>query len=204
MPLKEYLPNRLAVLDSILSGFPFGTSPPSVTRAILASAGLKPSDFQGVPTTNYVKGGNMMAAGKIDMALVAPGSGASRKQHSDLRNHGGLRFLSIGANLAAMREVFPEAYPMTVKSTKSLPGLVNDTTLMAYPFYILTGTHVPADVIYKVIKVIHENQADLSKAFAAFRAMDVKDMAHPHKTLKFHPGAVRYYKEVGIWQNGRM
>lgn len=175
-----------------------------LTDAILASAGLKLSDFSGVPTSNYIKGGDLLAQGKVDLAIVAPGSGASRKQDSEMRNRGGLRFLSIGSDIAAMRKFFPEAYPHKLKADKSVPGLMNDITIMAYPFYILTAKHVPDDVIYRLVKVIHDNKSALEQAFASFKDIDVKDMARAHSSLKFHPGAVKFYKEAGIWQNGLM
>jgi len=99
-----------------------------------------------------------------------------------------------------MRKHFREAYPRTLKADKSIPGLVEDITLMAYPFYVVTGKHVPEDVIYKIVKVMHENKDELTKAFAPFRNFDPKDQARPHSSVSFHPGAIKYYKEIGIWQ----
>jgi len=62
---------------------------------------------------------------------------------------------------------------------------------------------VPDDVIYKIVKVIHDDKKMLAETFASFKALDVKDMARPHSAVPFHAGAVKYYKEVGIWQNGK-
>jgi len=187
----------------IPSRFTSQTTFVTLTDALLASAGLKISDFKGVPVSNYIKGGDFLAQDKVDLAIVAPGSGASRKQHAAMRNHGGLRYISIGKDLAAMRKFFPEAYPRTIKANKSIPGLIEDTTVMAYPFYVVTGKHVPADVIYKIVKVMHENKDALVKAFASFRNFDPKDQARPHSSVPFHPGAIKYYKEIGIWQGAK-
>lgn len=172
----------------------------TLTDAILASAGLKVSDFKGVPVSNYIKGGDFLAQDKVDLAIVAPGSGGSRKQHAEMRNRGGMRFISIGEDVAAMRKYFAEAYPRTLKPNKTIPGLVQEITLMAYPFYVVTGKHVPDDVIYKIVKVMHENKDELTRGFASFRDFDPKDQARPHSSVPFHPGAIRYYKEIGIWQ----
>jgi len=174
-----------------------------LTEALLASAGLKASDFKGVPTADYIKGGDLLAQGKVDMAIVGPGSGASRKQDADMRGDGGMRFISIGSDIASMRKSFPEAYPHLLKADKSIPGLLHDTTIMAYPFYLVTGKHVPDEVIYKIVKVMHENKDELVKAHASFRDFDPKDQARPHSSVPFHPGAIKYYKEAGIWQGPR-
>lgn len=175
-----------------------------VTKTVLASAGLTPADFSGIPTSNYIKGGEMLAQGKVDMALVAPGSGASRELDAELKNHGGLRFVSLGDDLAGMRKVFPEAYPITLPASKTIPGLDKGATIVAYPFYLISSTHTPDDVIYKVVKVIHDNKDALAATFGSFKALDVKDMARAHSAVPFHAGAAKYYKEVGIWQNGKM
>lgn len=175
-----------------------------VTKTVLASAGLTPANFTGIPTSNYIKGGEMLAQGKVDMALVAPNSGASRELDAELKNHGGLRFVSLGNDLAGMRKVFPEAYPIALAASKTIPGLDNGATIVAYPFYLISNTQVPDDVIYKIVKVIHDNKDALAATFGSFKALDVKDMARPHSAVPFHAGAVKYYKEVGIWQNGMM
>ena len=175
-----------------------------VTKTVLASAGLTPSDFTGIPTSNYIKGDHMLAQGKVDMALFAPNSGASREVDADLKNHGGLRFISLGNDIAGMRKVFPEAWALPLPPSKTIPGLDSGATLVAYPFYMITSTHVPDDVIYKVVKALHDHKQELAAAFGSFKAFDPKDMAPPHSAVPFHAVAVKYYKEVGIWQNGKM
>lgn len=188
----------------IPSEFTAQTTFVEVTKTVLASAGLSPSDFTGIPTSNYIKGDHMLAQGKVDMALFAPNSGASREVDADLKNHGGLRFISLGSDLAGMRKVFPEAFPLKQAASKTIPGLDKGATLVAYPFYMVSSTHVPDDVIYKVVKAIHDHKKELAATFGSFNAFDPKDMAHPHSTVPFHAGAVKYYKEIGIWQNGKM
>jgi TRAP transporter TAXI family solute receptor len=189
----------------IPSEFTAQTTFKEVTRTVLASAGLTPADFKGVPVPNYIKGGQLLGQGKVDMALVAPNSGASRQLDAELKGSGGLRFLSMGNDLAGMRKVFPEAYPLQLAPSKTTPGLDNGATITAYPFYLITGTHVPEDVIYKLVKtVLHDNKSALIAAFASFKNFDEKDMARPHSSVPFHKGAVKFYNEAGIWQNGKM
>ncbi len=174
-----------------------------LSRAVLASAGIKPTDIQGVPTSNYIKGGDLLASGRVDGALVAPGSGGSRKQHAQMSNVGGLRFIPIGSDVKSMKAVFPEAYPQKVPKNPKIPGLINDVVAMDYPFYITTNKFLPDDVAYAVTKAIYENKAELLKAVPAFGRFDAKrDMGQKHSTTPFHPGAAKFLQEVGIWQGG--
>jgi len=115
----------------IPSEFTAQTTFVEVTTAVLASAGLKPSDFVGVPTSNYIKGGEMLGQGKVDLALIGPNSGASRELDAVLKNHGGLRFISVGSDFAGVRKVFPEAYPLVVPPSKTIAGLKDGATIVA-------------------------------------------------------------------------
>ena len=174
-----------------------------LTRAVLASANLSAADFKGVPVSNYIKGGDLLARGKVDMAFIAPGSAGSRKQHAQMQKVDGLRFISIGSNAAAMQKVFPEAYPQPVKATSKIPGMVNDVVAMDYPFYLTTNRFVPADVIYDLTKAMHANKEYLVKAFGIFgRWTPDRDIGARHSTTPFHPGAVKYLKEAGVWKGG--
>lgn len=167
--------------------------------ALLASDGLKQSDMKNTPYSRYVPTGNDMARGKLDIAIVAPGSGASKKQHAMLKSHGGLRFLSINSTpegLKRMHGVYPETFPMTLQPSGATPGVLGPTTVMAYPYFLTAGAHVSADVIYKVVKTMHANKAYLAKANGRFKIFEPKAMK-AKSPVAYHPGALRAYKELG-------
>jgi TRAP-type uncharacterized transport system substrate-binding protein len=54
-----------------------------------------------------------------------------------------------------------------------------------------------------VVKVIYENKDDLVASFAAFKTFSPKRMATPVGEVSFHPGAIKFYKEIGIWSSTR-
>jgi TRAP transporter TAXI family solute receptor len=174
-----------------------------LTKTLLASASLKIANFKGVPVSHYIKGGDLLARGKVDMAIVSPGSGGSRKQHAQMKKVGGIRFIPIGSNIKAMQKVFAETYPQLVKKNAKIPGLMNDIIAMDYPFYLTTNKFMPAGVIYDLTKTMYENKAYLRKAFGIFgRWNPDKHIGAKHSTTPFHPGAVKYLKEKGIWRGG--
>jgi TRAP transporter TAXI family solute receptor len=170
-----------------------------IADALLASDGLKQGDMKNTPYSRYVPTGNDMARGKLDIAIVAPGSGASKKQHAMLKSHGGLRFLSINstsAGVKGMNSVYPEAFPMTIKPSPATPGMIGPTTVMAYPYFLTAGAHVTADVIYKVVKTMHANKDFLVKANSRFNLFEPKRM-RAKSPVAYHPGALKFYKEIG-------
>ena len=170
-----------------------------IADALLASDGLAQSDMKNTPYSRYVPTGNDLARGKLDIAIVAPGSGASKKQHAMLKSHGGLRFLSINVTKAGqkrMNAVYPEAFPMTIQPSAATPGVLGATRVMAYPYFLTAGAHVSAEVIYKVAKTMHDNKAFLIKANSRFNLFEPKRM-RARSPVAYHPGAARFYKEIG-------
>lgn len=167
--------------------------------ALLASDGLKQDDMKNTPYSRYVPTGDDMARGKLDIAVVSPGAGASKKQHAILKSRGGLRFLSINSTpegVKRMQSLYPETFPMTIHPSGATPGVLGPTTVMAYPYFLTAGAHVSADVIYKVVKTMHANKAYLAKANSRFKIFNPKDMKAT-SPVEYHPGAVRAYKELG-------
>jgi TRAP transporter TAXI family solute receptor len=170
-----------------------------IQSAMLANGGLKQGDLKNTPYASYVPTGDDMARGKLDIATVAPGSGASKKQHAMLKSHGGLRFLSLSTDADALtrqKKVFLESFVMTINPSPATPGVLGPTNVIAYPYFLTTGAHVPADVIYKVVKTMNANKDYLHKANSRFDLFDPKGMA-PKTPVPYHPGAVKFYKEVG-------
>lgn len=172
-----------------------------VQDAMLASAGLTTKDFECVPVANYIKGQNLLPQGKVDIAMAAPTSGATKQDNAQLRNHGGLHFISIGnsdAGIAAMRKIFPESTARLLKKGK-YSTVTSDTYFLEYPYFLTASAKVPDDVVYKVVKLMAANKALLGASFAPLKRFDPKNMDPKHGT-PYHPGAIKAYKEMGLWK----
>jgi len=94
--------------------------------------------------------------------------------------------------------VFPAAYLTEVKPAPALVGILGPTTVMAYSAYLVTSSHVPADVVYKAAKAIFENKPALAAASATMKRFDPAVMAEANQ-VPYHPGAEKLFKEVKMW-----
>ena len=54
------------------------------------------------------------------------------------------------------------------------------------------------DVVYKTTKTLYNNKKALAQAFGVFNRMKPKSMPAKHSN-PYHPGAVKFYKEIGLW-----
>ena len=80
-----------------------------------------------------------------------------------------------------------------------MAGVTGPTNVLAVDTLILVGTHVANDVVEKFVAAVHDNKGELVKGHPLFRAYNPKLMGKKLSTAKYHPGAVAYYKKIGIW-----
>ena len=171
-----------------------------IQSALLANGGLTQADLKNTPYSRYVPTGDDMARGKLDIATVAPGSGASKKQHAMLKARGGLRFLSLDSAPEAvkrMQGVYPESFIMTIEPSAATPGVIGPTNVIAYPYFLTAGAHVSNDVIEKLVKTMHANKAYLKAANSRFNLFEPAKMKAT-SPVEYHPGALKAYKDLGV------
>jgi TRAP transporter TAXI family solute receptor len=167
--------------------------------ASLAAGGLTWKDVKGVPTIGLITAADDFKAGKTDAGYIAPLAPKVREVDSAV---GGIRFLSIGhgpKQLKAVKSIRQDFYIVTVKPAPHIPGVAVPTDMLAFDNALVTSTHVSDAVAYKVAKAFHDNKATLVKGHPMFRGFFPKRAAKQFSALKYHPGAIKYYKEIGIW-----
>ncbi|MEM7354714.1 MAG: TAXI family TRAP transporter solute-binding subunit [Acidobacteriota bacterium] len=64
--------------------------------------------------------------------------------------------------------------------------------------HLITAESVPEETVYQLTKTIYENRAAVVERHPAGRAIQEKNVVRDTGT-PFHPGAIRYYREIGIW-----
>jgi len=67
----------------------------------------------------------------------------------------------------------------------------------AIPNFLVTQSDVPDDLAYQMTKVLYENLDTLYAAHNAAKAIKLEN-AVKGMPVPLHPGAERYYREVGI------
>jgi len=65
--------------------------------------------------------------------------------------------------------------------------------------HLITSADADEELVYQVTKTLYENRDDVVQRHPAGRAINANNAARNTGT-EFHPGAIRYYREIGIWQ----
>jgi len=169
-------------------------------RAQLANAGLTYDDVIKVPVSNVVKSANVFAEGKADVFHFVFGAGKVRETNAKV--NGGIRALPFDpapAAVAAARKHVPPAFAKLEKPSKRSVGVFEPLHVMTYWHTLQAGSHVSNEMVYKVTKVLHDKRAALLKAFPGWGGFKNTKMAINSKGLTYHPGAIKFYKENGMW-----
>ena len=165
--------------------------------AMYATAGMTRADMESVNVASVVAGADAFIAGESVGFIFAHGAGKVREADAAV---GGLRALSIentDENLKLIREHWPVAFFTEIKGG-STPGVTETAWYMAYPQVVFTHAKAPDDVVYAMAKALYEGKEVLGKSFPPFRAFNPQDMAGDVAPSQFHPGAVKFFKEVGL------
>ena len=91
-------------------------------------------------------------------------------------------------------------YPFFAKYTipaGSYEGQTEDVQTLCVQSVLAVSTDLSEDLVYDLTKTLWENQTELSGMLSALSDLSV-DNALEGITIDFHPGAVKYYKEIGM------
>ncbi len=182
----------------VSSGFNAQKTIARIVEAHLANAGLTMKDVIGVPVPNVVRAAEDFKSGKADVLFFAVGSGAIKEASASV---GGLRVLPIDDSpdaLKRMQAILPGSYVLVVNPSPTLDGITQPTKLVAFDMVLNSSNRVADDVVFRVAKTIYENKSDLAATFPAFALFSPDKMGKPNQDVESHPGALKFYREIGI------
>lgn len=64
--------------------------------------------------------------------------------------------------------------------------------------HLIVRADADEDLVYKMTKIIYENRDKVAERHPAAKAINAKNAVR-HTGVDFHPGAVKYYREIRIW-----
>ncbi|MAL97004.1 TAXI family TRAP transporter solute-binding subunit [Hydrocarboniclastica marina] len=101
-------------------------------------------------------------------------------------------------NDAVDRLVEENPYYRSVTIPGDLYGESEDTKTFGVAATIVSSTDVPDEVVYQVVKAVFENFDRFRSLHPAFANLKKSEMVSEALSAPLHPGAAKYYKEVGL------
>jgi TRAP transporter TAXI family solute receptor len=162
-------------------------------RAVLKAAGLSYGDFGKVEYLPFGESVELMKNRQLDVTLQSAGLGVASIR--DLATAVKIVVVSIPTDVVA--KVGDAAYqPMTIPAN-TYTGQTEAVPSIAIKNFLVSHEGVPADAVYAMTKAMFENLDTLIAAHSAGKGIS-KDGAVSGTSVTFHPGAAKYYREVGL------
>jgi len=166
-------------------------------RVLLAGLGLDvDADFTLVdagygPTADAMANGQAVGAG----IPSGPPTGAVTKLLAS--NAGKFTILDVTPEQAKAMDGGRDLWVPYTIAAGTYPGQDKDIQTIAQPNFLAVNADVDEDHVYQLTKTMYENLGFLSAIHPATKVMAV-EKAMAGLPVPLHPGAVRYYKEVGL------
>jgi len=166
----------------------------------LTNAGLTWDDVVKVPAVALRQHWDLFKQGKINLSIGNPGSGLNKSLMAAIK--GGIRHLPLNTNTSGASKLLvdlPQMFYYPLKPAKKFPAVSEDLQLVGMNFLLWTHKDADPKLIHKVTKALYESESNLKEAGPVWGNYKTANMAKDNGG-SFHPGAIRLYKEKGLWK----
>lgn len=161
-------------------------------RAIFAAAGMSYKDLGKTEYLPFAESVELIKNRQLDATLQSAGLGVA-----SIRDLATSLKINVVAVPAAEVAKIGAPYVSVKIPAGTYEGQTADVETAAVGNFLITHSGVSDETAYQMTKLLFENLPKLSAAHAAAKGIDVKK-ALEGMPVPLHPGAERYYREVGI------
>jgi uncharacterized protein len=130
----------------------------------------------------------------LDVLAVA--AGVPFPSFVELEAKDKVRYIAFGPDqIATLRLAMPELTPSRIPAG-TYPSLLRHYQTLGLYNFAVAHAELPDDLVYNVVRAVFENHEEMMEAHAA-AAATVPANVDRNSFLPLHPGAIRYYRQVG-------
>ncbi|MBI4764343.1 MAG: TAXI family TRAP transporter solute-binding subunit [Deltaproteobacteria bacterium] len=180
-----------------------GSAIGGIVKTFFTAYGLKLEDAK-VAYISQSEQVNAIKDGVIEVAAL--GSGLPVPAAMDLATTKGIHIINIPDDVVDKLRALSPVFVKYVIPPGVYPGVDKSVNTFGIPAYLIVKKDLDEETVYKITKGILEYNKEIAKIHRAGLEYNTKDAFNYMETLlklgcNFHPGAIRYYKEKGLWKN---
>jgi TRAP transporter TAXI family solute receptor len=161
--------------------------------------GVSLEDVKKVMVSTYPDGVNALKEGRVDVCYGMGGSPALQEAQATIS--GGILVLPVDTSpegIARLKSYSKSYYGE--KAPEDSPGMKKDTPYLTVDLNLLSANNVSDEIVYKVMKAIYENYKELWPVHPKFKEWTHERMVSSETKIPYHGGAIKVFKEKGIWK----
>ncbi|MBQ2325956.1 MAG: TAXI family TRAP transporter solute-binding subunit [Clostridia bacterium] len=159
------------------------------------AAGLTFPDDINCEYITFADAADMLQNGTIDGAWIMSGAPASAVTQACTS---GCRLVGVDEQtISDLQAQYPWYVPYTIPAG-TYPGQDEDVNTSAIKMVMFCRGDLSEDVVYELTKVFWENIDSLGESQAVLKGLTPEEAVRDIAELPLHPGAEKYYKEIGV------
>jgi len=162
-------------------------------KAILAANGMSYDDIEE-QRLNFNETADALANGDIDVGFWSVGAPTSAILN--LATTQSIRMIELSDEEIAATHAADPIFAQTTLAGGTYTGVEGDVKVMGIPNVLVASTEMPDDLAYAITRALYEYTAELSMIHPAARQITV-EFTLDTLPVPLHPGAARYYEEIG-------
>lgn len=173
---------------------PKGNTAEAVSKHVLSTVGLTYENAKVNFVNSYTDAAAMLKDGHAQVFTL--GTTIPASSIMDVAAGRDIRMVPVSDEIvAAMKKINP-GYAKGVIKAGTYPKQDKDVDAIVYSAHIVAACSLPVDQVYTMVKTLVANLGDLVAINKAMEGLTPKMMA-ADIGVPFHPGATKYFKEVG-------
>ena len=166
-------------------------------RAALYGGGLREKDVKVLKSADIVSACRMVIERKADACYGAVGVPIFRQLASARKGARHLGIIDTPESWKRVHGIFDGYFPMRLKAGP--PTVKEDIVMVGRNFSIAARPDLSDESAYIFTKLLWENDKELGPKHPRLKDWVKKNFASIKASSPYHPGAIRFYKEVGAW-----
>jgi uncharacterized protein len=168
-----------------------------MANLLFEAYGIDKKKVKIIETVESNESAEALKIGTVDAAILPGGLNASYLL--DLFHNADLMLLTIPDDKLdwIIKKLGPAFHKATIPA-KTYKGQNQDVKVPAMSSIIACRADLPEETVYKITKAIFTNYNEIKAGHSSGADWTLKNTLKD-EPIPFHPGAVRYFKEIGAW-----
>jgi uncharacterized protein len=192
----------------VAADYPGSAIAKMILTAVLEVNGLSWNDVEGVPIPTTAAGIEALQDSRVDAAFaLTPTTPVVQEVHNAV----GLKSINFldGVTPDKIKDV-PQDVVDKINSV--VPGvrltavkpqgyIAEEAVGVEYPSQMVASAHMSDDAAYVLMETLWAHYEELQPIHAWLKTWHPDTMFDPNPTVPYHPGAVKFFKDKGLWND---
>jgi len=181
--------------DRTIAVQPKGNTAEAITQHILRSVGMGYDSVKVSFVNSYTDAASMLKDGHAQVFTLGTTIPASSVM--DVAAGRDIQLVPVNDEIVGAMKKINAGYTKGVIKAGTYPKQDKDVDAIVYSAHLVVACALPAEQVYTMLKTMVANLPDLVAINKGMDGLTPKAMA-VDIGVPFHPGALKYYKEVGV------